>query len=57
MSKGSGVKGYTTDQLRRSKEAAERQAKRDQRTVSHQLAILGKRPGNAAKEYGRLNRA
>lgn len=55
MSKGTGVKGYTPDRLRRSKEAAVRQAERDQRTPSDQMALVNKRPGESAKERGRLD--
>ena len=40
---------------RRKNEAEERAAVRASRTPQQQLAILDARPGNSAKERGRLN--
>lgn len=57
MSKGTGIKGYTPDRLRRSKDARERQDARDQRTAEEQLYLIATRPGKSAKERRNLMRA
>ena len=54
MTTNSGIKGKTVEQLRRSTEAAARQALRDTATTNEHLASLGARPGLSAREIVRL---
>lgn len=50
MSKATGIKGYTPDRLRRSKEAAARRETRASRNDEQQLTALDGRPGSAQRE-------
>lgn len=54
MSKATGIKGKTPEQLRRSQDAEQRERVYEQRSTEEQLAELDTRPGNAAKERKRL---
>jgi hypothetical protein len=54
MSKATGIKNYPPDRLRRSKDAIQREADRNERTPEEQLAILDSRPGKSARERARL---
>ena len=54
MSKATGVKGKTPDQLRRAEDAVTRQAERDKLTAEVQLTKLWSRPGESVQERQRL---
>lgn len=56
MSKGSGVKGKTMQQLARTIGAAKRQTTRDARSPQKQLALVRDRPGNSLREQTKLEK-
>lgn len=54
MSKGTGIKGYTPDRLRRLDDAIKRQEARNARYDADQLVLLESRPGESNRERARL---